>query len=1089
MFKLVGAATGSACERSRPVQLRVVLRIPPRRFIVTGTWILLAACLVLLVALEMRTSWLASRLLSSFASRLSYEVQPGPNPSIVFPSTGPYDRRLGYDALPAFQSRLLAHGYGISAQARQSEAFRRLQALSLFPVYPEKTQAGLAVIGAQGRPLYARSDPERVYRSFDEIPPLVIHSLLFIENRELLDAGSPRRNPAVEWDRLAKAVLDLGLRQVRPGHPVSGGSTLATQLEKIRHSPDGRTSSVREKARQIASASLRSYLDGEETLAARKRIVLDYINSLPLASQPARGEITGLGDGLEAWFGADFDMVNRLLRLPPEGSPDPGELAAQGEAYRQALSLLLAIKKPSKFLLEDRAGLAVRVDNFLRMLAAAGVIGPRLRDAALAAPDAGRFRPVEMQRRSAGPPKSASSVRAELLGILGLRSVYDLDRLDLTVRTTLDEDADAAASALLRKLRDPEFASAAGITGARLLGPSGLDSVIYGFTLYERAPGANLLRVQVDNFDQPLNINQGTRLELGSTAKLRTLVTYLEIVEELHRAYASDPRSAAAQAPPDRLTRWAIDYLSSAPDRSLPAMLEAAMNRVYSASPAEAFFTGGGLHTFENFDRKDNARAMTVREAFQRSVNLVFIRLMRDVVEYHLHRGPVPAREILDNPNDPRRKSYLERFADMEGAKFLSGFYSKYQGLSPDDALQTLIAGIVPTPRRLAVIYRSVRPGASLEQFRAFLSAQPVAANLPAGMIDRLYSEFAPDRFDLNDRGYLARVHPLELWLLEYLSRRPGAPLGEVLSASAGVRQEVYRWLFKPARKAGQDTRIRTVLEMEAFERIHRRWARLGYPFPSLVPSLAAAIGSSGDSPAALAELAGILINDGVRLPAVRIRELRFAARTPFETVFERAPARGERVLSAEVASQARREMLGVVEHGTARRAFRSVVLAGGQILPVGGKTGTGDNRVRFYGPGGVEKGSRPLNRTAAFVFTIGDRFFGTVVAFVPGAEAGSYEFTSALPVQLFTQLVPAIRHVLDRPPADAPAPAAPPATLRASLARGALHGAAAPRRTHGPGPPGSARRPPAAQPSSIEFDSAATLPASSRACKGGNGE
>ena len=50
--------------------------------------------------------------------------------------------------------------------------------------------------------------------------------------------------------------------------------------------------------------------------------------------------------------------------------------------------------------------------------------------------------------------------------------------------------------------------------------------------------------MQSDNYDRPLNINEGTRLELGSTAKLRTLVTYLDIVEELHRQYAGRPVEA-----------------------------------------------------------------------------------------------------------------------------------------------------------------------------------------------------------------------------------------------------------------------------------------------------------------------------------------------------------------------------------------------------------------------------------------------------------------------------------------------------------------------------------------------------------------
>jgi hypothetical protein len=54
------------------------------------------------------------------------------------------------------------------------------------------------------------------------------------------------------------------------------------------------------------------------------------------------------------------------------------------------------------------------------------------------------------------------------------------------------------------------------------------------------------------------------------------------------------------------------------------------------------------------------------------------------------------------------------------------------------------------------------------------------------------------------------------------------------------------------------------------------------------------------------------------------------------------------------------------------------------------------------------------VNRTAAFVFFIGDRFFGTVIAYVPGTQAAKYRFTSALPVQVFRHLVPALRPLLE---------------------------------------------------------------------------
>src|SRR5690606_1399513 len=107
------------------------------------------------------------------------------------------------------------------------------------------------------------------------------------------------------------------------------------------------------------------------------------------------------------------------------------------------------------------------------------------------------------------------------------------------------------------------------------------------------------LRVQTDNHDQPFDINDGARLDLGSTAKLRTLVSYLEIIAELHRRWADASAAELAAievADGDTLGRWAKSYLSQNGDRSLPAMLDAAMARRYSASPAESFFTGGGVH-------------------------------------------------------------------------------------------------------------------------------------------------------------------------------------------------------------------------------------------------------------------------------------------------------------------------------------------------------------------------------------------------------------------------------------------------------------------------------------------------------------
>src|SRR3546814_3871472 len=117
-----------------------------------------------------------------------------------------------------------------------------------------------------------------LYPDFNAVPPLVVNALLFIENRELLNPDTPRRNPAVEWDRLGRAVLGYATGGLlMPSGP--GGSTIATQLEKMRHSPGGRTDTPVEKLRQMVSASMRAYRDGPDTMDERRQLVVDVLNS------------------------------------------------------------------------------------------------------------------------------------------------------------------------------------------------------------------------------------------------------------------------------------------------------------------------------------------------------------------------------------------------------------------------------------------------------------------------------------------------------------------------------------------------------------------------------------------------------------------------------------------------------------------------------------------------------------------------------------------------------------------------------------------------------------------------------------------
>ncbi len=984
--------------------------------------LLAGAALVLLgfaAAFEIRTSEFQARWLTNHARSLTYAVQPGSSSAIRFPDAGPYDLRLGYSWVPDFLDRLESAGFEVESQARFSPALLELNDWGISPPYREKAQAGLRVLDRNDETLFHAAYPERVYEDFDAIPPLVVRSLLFIENRELLDPRFPKRNPAVEWDRLAKAAFDYAFRLADPDRKGPGGSTLATQLEKSRHSPGGVTGSAAEKLRQMAAASLRAYREGEETMEARKRIVVTYLNALPGAAVPGLGEVVGLAAGLEGWFGSDFDTVNALLWSLE--SQDPAAYRSeQALAFKQVLALLIAQRRPTHFLIRDRAALLALTDSYLRILAREGIIAEAFRDAALAETLAFRRFGAPPRPKLDRDRKSMNVIRAWLVSRLGLEGFYDLDRLDLTAESTLDQSAQQAVRELLDRLADPAALGSLGLKAPRLLERGDPAGVAYSFLLYEAGEGVNWLRIQADNIDQPFDVGDGAKLDLGSTAKLRTLVTYLEIIASLHKRYAGTSPEALRSVevyPSDRLTRWVIDKLQATPDISLPDLLAAAMDRSYSASPNERFFTAGGQHRFGNFDSRHDHRVMPVRDAFRESVNLVFVRLMRDIVNYFQFQVPGSTARLLEDPEDPLRRDYLERFADREGRLFLSRFFRRHAGRTPDDMIADLLDDNRFNPTRQAAMLRFLEPDASLEAFQSRVAALMPQAKMAERRLEEIYDQYGPGRYDLNDQGYIAKIHPLELWLVAYLIGHPQAGLSEVIAASGAERIAVYRWLFDKRRKKAQDLRIRSLLEIEAFLEIHRAWKRQGYPFDRLVPSYATSIGSSADRPAALAELMGIILNDGIRYPSHRIRRLTFAEDTPYETTLAPRPSAGERVLPSEVAAAVRAALLDTVERGTAKRAYSALRRDDGSPLPIGGKTGTGDHKAKTFAPGGRLLAERTVGRAASFVFFIDDRYFGVVTAHVTGPEAANYKFTSALSVQLFSLTAPILLEMMEASP------------------------------------------------------------------------
>jgi membrane peptidoglycan carboxypeptidase len=483
-------------------------------------------------------------------------------------------------------------------------------------------------------------------------------------------------------------------------------------------------------------------------------------------------------------------------------------------------------------------------------------------------------------------------------------------------------------------------------------------------------------------------------------------------------------------------------------------MLDAALERTYSGDPGETFFTGGGAHHFVNFEPEEDHQVFTVRKALWHSVNLVFIRLMRDVVHHAIYGelGVDPA--VLTDEDNPRRQQYLARFADDEGAEFLVRYYRQYSGRPPDAVEALLRQQLRPAPTRLAAAFYGVQPTGDLQQLARFIE-QRTGKRPDERELKALEAKYGPGRWSLADRAFIAGVHPLELWVAGYLRHYPNATWTQTLGASHQARQDAYAWLFKTHNPSAQNVRIREVIEQDGFAKILADWKRLGYPFDSITPSYATALGASGDRPAALADLMGILVNRGLKLPTVRVGSLDFAKHTPYETAFQLRPGAAQRMMPSEVADAVLDAAQGVMKEGTASRLNGVFRKRDGSVVPIGGKTGTGDHRYDVFGPGGTLISSRVIDRSGTLVFYIGDRYFGTMMVYAHEPYAARFKFTSALPAQLLKALAPTLLPLLDDqrtcpalpmlatavvPPKSSAAASAP---ARPGAAASAAHGAA----------------------------------------------
>jgi cell division protein FtsI/penicillin-binding protein 2 len=475
------------------------------------------------------------------------------------------------------------------------------------------------------------------------------------------------------------------------------------------------------------------------------------------------------------------------------------------------------------------------------------------------------------------------------------------------------------------------------------------------------------------------------------------------------------------------------------PSIDVETLLQWALEREYPAEPRRVDFPVSSIGTAPTSAASiDNAsgssvietgqsglltwyipRSLTVRTALVQSSNRVFLSLMRDLIQYHAARLPYDAHAVMTDSDNPLRQRFLEESADQEALYVLKRSYQVYPAMSEQELVRAVLRGRV-SASRAAVLFYAWQRDADEEKLATWLARHldertwDAVAETP-GAVHRLARAYGNPQLTIADYGYLLDVHPLEIWCAGELLRNPGLSFEDLQARSDDAKKTSSAWLFETRNRRAQDLRIRRHIERDAFAHMTPYWRRMGFPFERLVPSLTTALGSSADRPAALAELMGIIVNDGWRRPSVAINELRFADGTPYYSEFRSEPQLGERVMQPAVAHLLRDVLAQVVEYGTARPLKAAISGPDGAPAQIGGKTGTdsGDARYAAFVHGRAPQAASASGRTASFTFYVGDHYFGVITASVQGPTAADYRFTSELPLAVLRQLAPLIEQRL----------------------------------------------------------------------------
>ena len=179
----------------------------------------------------------------------------------------------------------------------------------------------------------------------------------------------------------------------------------------------------------------------------RRKTVMAYLNTVPLAAAPRFGEVNGIGDGLWAWYGLDFAAINKTLSEKPGTRDDclcqRAQTCAVADRGRTP-SVVLPRRQPQGARCQHRrpsrpAGQCRRDSARTGRPGQAGQTAQHQTSASI------RRAPRFVDQ------KATNAQRIRVAQLLGEKRLYDLDRLDLQVNTTINQPAQKIISELSAK--------------------------------------------------------------------------------------------------------------------------------------------------------------------------------------------------------------------------------------------------------------------------------------------------------------------------------------------------------------------------------------------------------------------------------------------------------------------------------------------------------------------------------------------------------------------------------------------------------------------------------------------------------------